>query len=184
MEWSFDQWVTVLTAAGTWAAAIGTIAAVSVALLLALRSEKVRLKASVGCKLVIAGDGSQPTRCLLTRVTNVGERPVTILSTGWRIGRWKSERFCIHSPSTTSQWKFGAKIEHGETAQFMTDFEESPNWMSEFASGFVKDGSNKSLKTLRAQIHTSVGHTLDVRPERAFLKELKELLAGDGSGDS
>ena len=159
MEWSFDQWVKVLTAAGGWMAAVGTIAAVSVALLLARRSEKVRLKTSVDCRLVIAGDGSQPTRCLMMSVTNVGQRPVTIMSTGWRIGRWKSKRFCIHLPSTTSPSKFGAKIEHGETAHFMTDFEESPNWMSKFAGDFVKDSS---LKTLRTQIHTSVGHTKDI----------------------
>ena len=184
MEWSFDQWIKVLTAAGSWLAAVGTIVAVVVALLLARRSEKVQLKTSAGCRLVITSDGSQPTRCLLISVTNVGQRTVTITSTGWCIGRWKSKRFCIHSPSTKSQWKFGAKIEYGETAQFMTDFEESPNWMSTFAKDFVKDGSDKSLKTLRAQIHTSVGHIENVVPDKALLAELKQLLDGDGPADS
>ena len=39
--------------------------------------------------------------------------------------------------------------------------------MSTTATSFVKDVSDKSLKTLVVQIHTSVGQTVEVRPEKA-----------------
>ncbi len=180
---SFDQCMQILTVVGSWLAAAGTIFAVVVALKLARRSEIVQLKASVGCSLLFAGDGSQPTRYLMISVTNTGERAVTINSTGWCIGRGKSKRFCIHKPSQSSPWQFGAKIEHGETANFMTDLEESPDLIRKFATDFVKDGSDKSLKTLRAQIHTSVGHTENIVPDQPLLKELRDSLMGDGAGN-
>ena len=57
-------------------------------------------------------------------------------------------------------------------ASFMVNFSESPDWMKEFVEGFISD---KPIKTLRAQIHTSIGHTEDVKPEKEFLAELQEL---------
>jgi len=49
-----------------------------------------------------------------------------------------------------------------------------PNWKREFANGFVRDLSDKALKTLVAQVHTSVGKTVDVHPRKDLLDALKE----------
>jgi hypothetical protein len=46
--------------------------------------------------------------------------------------------------------------------------------MSTTATSFVKDVSDKSLKTLVVQIHTSVGQTVEVRPEKGLLEVVKK----------
>jgi hypothetical protein len=56
----------------------------------------------------------------------------------------------------------------------LVSFDMMPGWKREFATGFVKDLSDKSLKTLVAQIHTSVGKTFDVHPRKDLLDALKE----------
>jgi hypothetical protein len=55
----------------------------------------------------------------------------------------------------------------------MVSLGETPNWYREFATGFVQDLSEESLKTLVAQIHTSVGQTIEVHPEKELLNALK-----------
>lgn len=55
----------------------------------------------------------------------------------------------------------------------MVSFVLMPNWATEFAQGFVRDCSDKSLKTLRAQVHTSVGQTVEVKPETPLLELIK-----------
>jgi len=179
MELTFDQWMTVLGAMGSWLAAVGTIAASGVALLLAGRAEKVKLKVWAGRRLIVGGGSGQPTECVVISVTNLGERPVIIQSAAWRMGKGKSRQYAIQMPSTTSPSQFGKRIDYGENAQFMVNFVESPDWMRDFATNVVQDGSDKWLKTLRAQVNTSVGHTETVKPEQPFLDEIKQILETD-----
>lgn len=54
---------------------------------------------------------------------------------------------------------------------FEVNFTESPNWIEEFANEVV---SGHDIHTLRAQVHTSVGHTENVKPD----KELLDALSG------
>ena len=148
------DWATV----GTWVGAFSTAAAVIVALWSARRTERVKLVTSAGFWIAFNGDGTPPERYFVLKATNAGERPVHILSTGWCIGKRKSKkRYFTDKRSMTP-----AKIEYGETAQLKVNLEKSPEWMRQFAKQVVQDGSNKALKTLRAQIHTSVLHTENV----------------------
>lgn len=164
------MWVAV----GTWLAGLATLAAVVVALFLARRTERVRLDVQVGLRVVVIGDGSPFQEHVSMIVTNLGERPVTINSVGWSIGKGKGRRFCLQPVSGpfTTQWP--AELAHGKTANFMVSFTATPGWLRDFATGFVKDLSDKSLKTLVALVHTSVGQTTKVRPEQTLLQRLKE----------
>lgn len=164
---------------GSWLAAIGTISAVVVALLLARRADSIKLSVAAGLRVIVGGGINHPKECLVISVTNLGERPVIIQSTGWRIGRGRNKRQAIYFPSKSSPSQFGKVIEHGQHAQFVTDFLESPNWMRDFADKMVQDGSEKWLKTLRALVVTSVGHTEIVKPEQPFLDEIQQILKGD-----
>lgn len=171
---TLDQKIQVWVAIGTWVAGLGTLAAVIVALYLARRVEKVRLKAHVGLMEVVLGDGSPFQRHLGIGVTNLGERPVTINSVGWAIGKLKRRRFAmqpLYGPYTD---QYPIELAHGKSANFMVSFLVLPNWLKEFASGFVKDLSDKSLKTLVVQIHTSVGHVVEVHPHKDLVGELKK----------
>ncbi len=160
-----------LSVIGTWLAGIGTLVASAIALWLARRSEKIKLKAHVGLRLIVGNGNSQ--ECLNFNVTNLGERPVTINGIGWRIGKRKNRRTAIQILSQSSPHQFPKKIDYGETASFMVIFSECPNWMQEFSKDFIKDLSEKSIKTLRTQIFTSVGHIEDVVPEKSFLAGIK-----------
>jgi hypothetical protein len=170
---TLDQKIQVWVAVGTWIAGLGTLSAVIVALYFSRRVEKVRLKVHVGLREVILGDGSPFQRHLGISVTNLGERPVTINSVGWAVGKRKQRRFALQPVSGphTNQWPI--ELAHGKSANFMVSFLAIPNWPREFATGFVKDLSDKSLKTLVAQVHTSVGQTVEVHPEKNLLEEVK-----------
>ena len=165
---SFDQKIQILGVLGTWVAGLGAIFAAAVALWLARRVEKVKLKSYVDLSTIVGVGISQ--ECLNFSVTNLGERPVTIVSVGWRIGSGKSRKFAIQLLTEFSPDQCPKKIEYGERASFMVNLSEPLNWMEELAREFISD---KPIKTLRAQIHTSVGHTEDVKPARNLLEKLQ-----------
>jgi len=170
---TIDELIQIGMLVGTWFAALATFLAVLVALYLSRKVEKVHLKTHAGLRLVIRGDGSPQEEHLNISVTNLGERPVTINSAGWAIGKRKHRRFCIQTVSGRYTSQYPIELAHGKSAQFMVSFLETPNWLDEFAEGFVKDLSDKSLKTLVAQVHTSVGKTVEVRPEDDLLERLR-----------
>jgi hypothetical protein len=174
---TLDQKIQIWVAVGTWVAGLATLAAVVVALYLARRTEKVRFKVHAGLRLVVIGDGSPFQEHLSISVTNLGERPVTINSVGWAIGRGRQRRYCIQPVSGPFTTQYPVELAHGKNANFMVSFLATPNWLHEFATGFVKDLSDRSLKTLVAQVHTAVGQTVEVRPESDLLQRLKEAAA-------
>jgi hypothetical protein len=171
---TLDQKIQIWVAIGTWVAGLGTLAAVIVALYLSRRVEKVRLKVHVGLRLVVLGDGSPFQRHLGIGVTNLGERPVTINTVGWAVGKGKQRRFAVQPVYGPYTNQYPIELAHGKSANFMVSFLVVPEWLKEFATGFVKDLSDKSLKTLVAQIFTSVGQTVEVHPEKELLEELRK----------
>lgn len=171
MDMSFDQILQVIGTIGTWIAGVGAFAAVAAALWLARRVERVKLRCYVGLRTLLGAGISED--CLVFGVTNIGERAVIVDSVGWRIGSGKDKRvlfFQILTPRSPAQ--FPKRIEYAETASFMIYFSEAPNWIQEFSEKVVSD---RDISTLRAQINTSVGHTVDVRPEENFLNKLRGL---------
>lgn len=169
-----DQNIQVWVAIGTWVAGLGTLAAVIVALQLARRVDRVRLKVDVGLRVVVLGDGSPFHRHLAIGVTNLAERPVTIIGVGWAIGKRKERRFAMQPVSGPFTSQYPIELAHGKSARFMVSFLATPDWCKEFAVGFVKDLADEYLKTLVAQVFTSVGQTVDVHPEYELLEELKK----------
>jgi hypothetical protein len=181
---TLDQQLQLWNVIGTWLASIGTIAAVIVALYLARRVEKVRLKVYVGLVDVLMGDGSPIQPHLGFKVTNLGERPVTINSIGWAIGKGKKRRVAVQTVSGPFTHAYPAELSHGKSADFMVSFVQTKNWGKDFATGFVKDPSDKNLKTLVGLVQTSVGQTIEVRPDKRVLELLKRHAPPDPSNPS
>jgi len=171
---TLDQKIQIWMVIGTWLAALATLGAVIVALQLARRTEKVRLKAYAGLRVIVLGDGNPPQEHLVIGVTNMGERSVTINTVGWAVGKRKHRSFCIQTVSGPYTKQYPVELAHGKSADFMVSFLATPTWLMEFATGFVKDSSDKSLKTLVALVHTSVGQTVEVQPEKPLLGRLKK----------
>jgi hypothetical protein len=154
-------------------AGIATFAAVVVSLHLARRSERVRVKAFAGLRLVIRGDGTPPEEHLNIGVTNLGDRSVTVNTIGWAVGKRKQRRYCIQKVSGPWTAQYPIELQHGKSASFMVSFNHTPTWLTEFANGFLKL-SDKELDTLVAQVHTSVGQTIEVKPERDLVERLRK----------
>lgn len=92
---TLDQKIQIWVAVGTWVAGLATLAAVIVALRLAKKVEKVKLKVRVGLRELFMGDGSPAQKHLAISVTNLGERAVTINSVGWAVGKGKHREFAM-----------------------------------------------------------------------------------------
>lgn len=171
---TLDQKIQVWVAIGTWIAGLATLAAVIVALRLAKQVEKVKLKVHVGLRELVMGDGSPFQEHLVISVTNLGERAVTINSAGWAVGKGKHRRFAFQTVAGVYSANYPVELTYGKEANFMISFLLAPNWLKDFATGFVRDLSDKNVKTLVAQIHTSVGQTIEVKPESGLLEALKK----------
>jgi len=44
-----------------------------------------------------------------------------------------------------------------------------------FAKGFLGSLSDKELDTLAAQVHTSVGQTIEIKPEKELVERLRKV---------
>lgn len=174
---TFEEKIAIWNTVGTWLAGIATFLAVVVSLHLARKSERIRIKGNAGIRLIIAGDGTPTEEHVQIGAVNHGDRTVIINSVGWRIGNKKNARFCVQSVS--GQWTHicPKQLAHGEQASFLVSFKDAPDWPNYFATTFIRDLSEKNLKTLRALIHTSLGETIEIVPEPNLLKKLRESAA-------
>jgi len=121
---------------------------------------------------VIIGDGTPPMEHVHFNVTNLGERPVTINNIGWRVGKGKQRRYCIQPVSGPFTSHYPIELAHGKNATFMVSLQDVPDWMREFAQ-FAPDLSDRTMRTLVAQIFTSVGQTIEVRPEQPLVSHIQ-----------
>jgi hypothetical protein len=169
---TLDQQIQIWNAVGTWIAGIATFAAVLVSLYLARKSDQVQLQTKAGIRLIFAGDGTPAEEHVGISVVNKGDRPVTISSIGWRVGRGKNIRYCIQPVYGEYTQKYPIQLSYGEQATFLVSFKALPNWPKDFATGFVQDLRPKNLKTLRAIINTSFGDIIYVIPENNLLDSL------------
>lgn len=165
-----SQTIQILNTIGTWIAGIGTLVASAVALLLARRVEKVKLNAKVGVSYLVEGVRN-PEECVVFRVIKFGERPVTIDSIEWCIGRGKQRKYAFQTLSRSSEDQIPKKLAYRVKALFVIKFSESLGWMKQFAKEFV---SNESVKTLRALIHTTVNHTESVKPQESLFSRIQD----------
>lgn len=171
---TLDQQIQIWSAVGTWVAGIATFIAVLVSLYLARRAEAVKIKTDVGVRLIFAGDGTPAEKHVGFSAVNLGDRPINIVSIGWSVGKGKDKRCCVQSVAGQYSHQYPKQIAHGEQASFLVSLKTAPNWPKEFVEGFVKDISEKNLKTLRALINISLGKAIEVVPEGNLLKMLRE----------
>ena len=158
---------------GTWVAGLATVGASVVALRLARRAERIQLKVHVGLREVLAGDGSPAHDHVCIDVTNLGDRAVTVNTVGWAVGKGKHRKYCIQPESGPYTNHYPIELGHGKSAKFMVSLDVMPNWVPDFALRFIGDLSDRNLRTLVAQIHTSVGTTIEVKPEGGLLDRLR-----------
>lgn len=170
---TLDEQIQIWGAIGTWLAGAGTLAAVIVALYLSRKADRIRIKVIAGLRLLV-GDGSPNEKMVSIGVTNLGDRPVTINSIGWAIGKGKEKRVCIQPVSGVYTARYPITLAYGNNANFMQPINQTTNWIIEFANGFIKSSDDRYLKALVVQVHTSVGITIEAKPELELIESLKQ----------
>ncbi len=169
---TFDQKIQIINSIGVWFAAIATFLAVILSLHLAKRSEKIKLKVYVGMRVIFDGDGSPQRNYVGITVTNIADRIVTINSVGWTVGKKKKKKHCIQPFRSNESSQCPLILSYGESGTFLIPLDIESSWINSFSNDFVEDCSENNLKTLRLQVHTSVGKTIEIVPEKNLLEEL------------
>ena len=157
---------------GTWVAGLATLAAVMTSLYFARSAENVRLKIFVGIRQLISGDGSPGEDHVCFGVTNVWKRPVIITTIGWVVGKRKKRKYCIQPRFESWSQQCPVELAHGKNTMLMVSLAGDPNWVRDFKK-FLDDTSDQSLKTLRAQVFTSVGQTFEIKLESSLIDLLR-----------
>jgi hypothetical protein len=106
---------------------------------------------------VVMGDGTPFQEHLGIDVTNSGERPITINTIAWAVGKGKERRYAVQPLHSPHSQQCPVELAYGKNAKFLVSFDVVPSWAKDFGEGFVKDLSEKNLKTLVLQVHTPLG---------------------------
>lgn len=118
------EWIELLFNALT---SLGTLAAVIVALYLARREGKDRIRARVGERAILGHpkQPNDPLPVINAEVTNISLHAVTITSLGWTIRVFRKQHF-VQVPDWTDPltFKLPTKLEYGERAHYNLPREE------------------------------------------------------------
>jgi hypothetical protein len=175
-----DQW-DVINVLGTWMSAFGSIAAAIVALYLANRSGAQRAKATVTTIIVFTprselfANHKEVEHFLRFEIVNRGDRPVRIVSLGWRAGFFRKSQCVQMIPEVAGNSSLPVNLEHGESARWLIPLKDSPeSWEHYFADKFLRDVGIGKFVTLRATFQTSLGNVFTVRPGPTAIDRIKK----------
>lgn len=168
--------INLFNALGAWAAAIGTMSAVIVALYLARLDRIIRVRLSVGHRS--AGSGPDVTKfqdyCSIKAV-NMGTRKVTITGVGWKVGFLKKRFYeqILSIPPYPSTMPI--TLADGEEATWLIPFrskDEHPNWIDTFPREILGKHPHWASKSMRIFIYTTAGKPIVASVEKPLLERL------------
>lgn len=170
-----------------WPAALGTIAAVVVALHLARRDESIRLQVTCGIVTMLQEGGSPDhgREFLSIRITNVGRRPATVNSVGWQTGwgkrRWPIKRLRRRSyfwipPRNVYTQQLPTTLSDGQTANLISTVDDYRAQNAGHGMDALK-GRWKWLVTRSVTVYAiaSTGDVFRSRVDEAALKLFVEM---------
>lgn len=179
---TLDQEIQVWNAIGTWVAGLGTFAAVALSLWLTVRKDRVNLNVSVGIRQLIQGNGTAPREFLMIKVTNRGERPVTVSVIGWTVGKKRGPwslakvgtlRQAMQTFGDPESDDFPKELPHGKSGSFLVALDKG-TWADEMMNKFIVSTDEKHMQSFIAHIYTSVGQTVSCKPEKGVLDFLRQ----------
>ena len=160
----------------TWFAAIGTNAAVIVALVLAYRQNfsRVRVNASIIRLIPMGGKASESPRYFNVSAANAGSKDIVITGIQWTIG-WFKKKYLVQLPNTdVLNPRLPTKLTAGETANYLFPMEMFEANMGPIAAAWHGSFFARLRKTrIRVGVYLSTGESHLVRPDEEVLKLLK-----------
>lgn len=171
MEIETLSWINAIAAISS---AIGTIAAVIVALYLARRDEMLRLRASVARGDVISKIDSRSV--VMINISNIGRRPVQITSLGWRIGFAKKRHYFLKlDENDPDNHPLPNKLGDGDQAHYFISAPDFDRLMDEIIDGLSWMQRNFVARSMRFLIHTSAGKVFVVKPAKDLRTHVMKL---------
>jgi hypothetical protein len=148
--------------------AVGTLAAVVVALQLARRQNAIRLnvRVTVVHTVQIGLPGSDEGPFLNVHLANAGLRDATVVGIGWRIGLWKKNYFAQTLPLNALSATLPKKLTPTDSATFLFPWERYALISRDMRLAFGKRDWARSLRArfTRVTVHLSTGETMLLRP--------------------
>lgn len=168
------QW-DLINSFANWFAAFGSFAAAGVALYIANRGATPSARVMVGTYQVITPGTKGPfPSYVMFRITNSGDRPIRVTQIGWKVGIWR-KRYAVQTYDQTQSSPLPVELSHGQEALWLVPFSGADEpWPEYFARKLLLPGWRISLWSLRAQFHTSVGHTFVAKLDHSLVKDLRE----------
>lgn len=156
-------------------AAVGTVAAVIVALYLARRDENVRLQVHSGFyeQFVRGPSGGHQGSSFGLFATNIGRRPASISAIDLKVGLWKPAVFLLMFPPDSYNTVLPTTLEDGEQATFLMP-------KKQFEGEMVKIGpevrSRLDKRYIRIGVHARNGGSYYSRLTPPVQKRVMELI--------
>jgi len=158
----------------SWLSAIGTVAAVIVALYLARRDKRIRLQVSAGIRLIVTqGIKGKHPDFLTIRVTNIGHREAQLTNIGWKVGFFRKK----HAVQTTMRDGISSdlpvRLKDGEEASYYIPLDNrNINWMEDFVKDFMSKYPTIISRSIKIIADTSVGTKFESRIEKGLRDRL------------
>jgi hypothetical protein len=149
--------------------AIGTLAAVIVALTLARRQGRaaIRIETQIVHTVVQGVPGSQEGPFLQISIINSGFRDVAVRGMGWIVGRFRREHFVQTLPMNAMSQRLPAKLAPGESVMFFFPWEEYSKSVGMFGDAFGRGWLRKRRAlTMRFGANLSTGENIYERVSR------------------
>jgi hypothetical protein len=157
-----------------WLSAIGTLAAVVVALYLAYRASRPKVQLSVRHRIVIEpGNNGTTPEFVMFKVVNAGDRPVRITQIGWKVGLF-CKRYAVQMYEASLSIKLPVDLSQGQEASWMVPLaaRDEP-WLTYFAKAMLMPNYRTACFTLRGCAYSSIGHAFMTKPEGNLLSKLR-----------
>jgi hypothetical protein len=161
---------------GTWIAGLGTLSAVIVSLYLARSQQKIKLRVTVGERLIVTAGEDHTPEVASILVTNCSPRPAKVTHIAWRIG-WRKKRYFIQLFNLREYETLPKMLSEGEEANFIIPYkfsERDEDWDVSMTKSLFDDVRFPRLyaKSLRCCVSTSVGQNFVVKVEKGLRERL------------
>jgi hypothetical protein len=167
-----EFWQFINTFSG-WFSAVGTIAAVIVALYLARQDKRIRLSVFAGYRVIVTqGDPESQRDYLTIGITNVGHREAQVTTIGWRVGIWRKQYSIQTVMKDGMSSPLPVRLRDGEEARYYIPLTGETRWLEEFAKECLVPNPRKRLLFMWVRVHTSVGGTYTARIEKGLREKL------------
>ena len=161
-----------------WVSGIGALAAALVALYLARRSERIRVRAYCGFRIII-GTGVPKREVFCVSATNIGTRATIVNNIGMRVGRIRRRYAVINMMPTAISAGIPQQLVDGQSVSWHIPMDAERTWVKELCSSLVR--SKSDARSLRFTVHTNHGVDVTIVPEKPFVAALEKALSASGS---